>query len=230
MTKKNVLITGSGSGLGEALAIKFSSLNYHVCLAGRSVEKLEKVSKLLTGSYSIHQLDVSNNSQVLEVTNNIKDEIGQIDILVNNAGVGAFELVEDISEEEIHQMIDINLKGTIFCTKAVLPSMKTRNEGNIVNVVSTAGVEGKVTEAVYCASKFGVRGFTESLLLEVEDTDIRLNAIYMGGMNTNFWDGILEEEITKGMMDPDDIADIIIGNIKYRKNINVSDVVIKNKN
>ena len=106
--------------------------------------------------------------------------------------------------------------------------MKDRNKGSVINIVSTAGVEGKVTESVYCASKFGVKGYTESLLKEVADTNVHIHGIYMGGMNTPFWDGILDEDSMDGMMDPDDIADIVIGNTMERKNINVPEVIINN--
>ena len=125
-------------------------------------------------------------------------------------------------------MIDINLKGTIFCTQEVLADMKESNSGSILNIVSTAGLEGKETESVYCASKFGTRGFHESLVVELKDTDIHVFGAYMGGMATEFWDGILDESITAGLMDPEDIADIIYHNASLRKNLNVEQVVIKN--
>jgi uncharacterized protein len=126
-------------------------------------------------------------------------------------------------------MIDINLKGTIFCSQVVLPNMKQRNKGIIANIVSTAGLEGKVNESVYCASKFGVRGFTESLLAELKDTSVKVYAAYMGGMKTEFWDGIYSEEQTANLMEADDVADIIMDNLKPRRNMFVPQVVIKNK-
>src|SRR5699024_8099514 len=112
------------------------------------------------------------------------------DILINNAGLGVFKLTEHIDNNAIDDMIDINLKGTIYCTQAVLLRMKEKNEGTIVNVISTAGLEGKVNESVYCASKFGVKGFTESLLVELQDSAVKVLAAYMGGMKTPFWDSI----------------------------------------
>ena len=87
----------------------------------------------------------------------------------------------------------------------------------------------KATEAVYCASKFGVRGFTESLLVELADTNVRVLGAYMGGMKTNFWDGIYESESIQQLMDPEDVADIIMANVTTRTNLNVDQVVIKNR-
>jgi len=228
MNEKVVVITGAGSGLGASLAKKYSESGSHVCLLGRTRERLERTAKTLVNEYSIYELDVTNKSEVDSVFAAIKAEVGTIDLLINNAGLGVFDLAENLSEESVHQMIDINLKGTIFCAQAVLPDMKKNNKGKIANIISTAGLEGKVTESVYCASKFGVRGYTESLLVELKDSAVQVYAAYMGGMKTEFWDGIYTQEEIKDLMDPDDVADIIIDNIKPRKNLNVTEVVIKN--
>lgn len=226
---KHVAITGAGSGLGAALARKYSERGHQVTLIGRTKEKLENVAKTLEGDHhKTYTLDVSSYQDVVSVFEDIKTEVGVIDILVNNAGLGFFKLAEDLTHEEIDLMIDVNLKGTIYCTQQVLTDMKKLNAGSIINIVSTAGIEGKVTESAYCASKFGVRGFTESLARELEESDIHVHSIYMGGMKTPFWDGIIEDEDTGGLMDPEDIADIVLANTEYRKNINVPEVVIKN--
>lgn len=228
MGKGNVVITGAGSGLGASLAKKYSKLGFHVVLLGRTKQKLLNVAETLASNYTVYEVDVSSKKQVTEVFNQIKEEVGAVDILINNEGLGVFDLAENIEEEHVHQMIDINLKGTIFCTQEVLKDMKERNEGMIVNVVSTAGKIGKVTESVYCASKFGVRGFTESLLTEIADTNIHVYAAYMSGMDTEFWDGILPKDKTDTFMNPDDVADIIMDNVKPRKNLTVTEITIEN--
>ncbi|RAS90398.1 alcohol dehydrogenase [Priestia endophytica] len=221
----NVVITGAGSGLGASLVKKYSDLGCHVCLLGRTSTKLIRTAETLTNNHSIYKVDVSSKQDVAKVMQLIKEEVGAIDVLINNAGVGTFDLAENLSEESIHQMIDINLKGTIFCTQEVLDDMKKRNQGYIVNIISLSGKRGKVTESVYSASKFGVRGFTESLALELEPTAIRIFGAYMGNMKTELWRGASTEET---FMEPDDVADIIMENIKPRKNILVEEVVIKN--
>ncbi|MFB9973103.1 SDR family oxidoreductase [Allobacillus sp. SKP2-8] len=229
MNNNVAVITGAGSGLGASLARKYSNDGFHVCLLGRTEDKLENTAKTLPNeSYSIFSVDVSSKKEVANVFANIKENLGSVNVLVNNAGVGVFDLAENITEDAIHQMIDTNLKGTIFCTQEVLADMKENNNGSILNIVSTAGLEGKETEAVYCASKFGMRGFHESLLVELKDTNIHVFGAYMGGMATEFWDGILDESVTSGLMDPEDIADIIYHNAALRKNLNVEQVVIKN--
>lgn len=228
--KKHVVITGAGSGLGAALACKYHEQGYYVTLVGRTLSKLKQTAiKFKEGTYSIYTLDVSSYEDVDKVFNKIARDVQAIDILVNNAGVGHFAMTEELTAQQIHQMIDVNLKGTIFCSQQVIEEMKKRNSGSIINVISTAGVEGKVTESAYCASKFGARGFTESLIKELEKTDVQIHGIYMGGMNTPFWDGILDETVTVDMMDPMDIAEIILANTKERPHISVPEVIIKNK-
>lgn len=228
--KKHVVITGAGSGLGAALAYKYNEQGYLVTLIGRTKAKLEAVAEtFINSAYTIYPLDVSLFHEVEKAFQQIIDEVQPIDILVNNAGVGHFALTEELTAEQINQMIDVNLKGTIFCTQQVIGDMKERNAGSIINVISTAGMEGKVTESAYCASKFGARGFTESIIKELEETSVQAHGIYMGGMKTPFWEGTLEDSDTEGMMDPDDIADIILANTKERPHLSVPEVIIKNK-
>lgn len=225
---KHVVITGASGGLGTSLSRKYNEMGYHVTLLGRSIKKLEEVAKTLNNSnYSIYSLDVSLPSKVKEVFSKIVKDVGPIDILVNSAGLGYFDLAENITVNQVNQMIDINLKGTIFCTQEVLPLMKERNSGTVINIISTAGLEGKVDESVYCASKFGVAGFSESLIKELRATNIRVHGIYMGGMNTKFWGEDLEDESKTGKMDPKDVADLIISNTKKRRNVSVAKIVIK---
>lgn len=229
MDEKHVVITGAGSGLGASLAMKYAEMDYHVTLLGRTYSKLRYVAdKMTSDRVSLYTIDVSSAEEVAKVFKEIKEESGQIDVLVNNAGVGVFDDAEKLTTDVIDQMIDINLKGTIFCTQAVLPEMKDRNDGTIIQVISTAGLEGKTSESVYCASKYGQRGFTESIIKELNDTDIHVLAAYMGGMKTSFWDDMYSKEEIEHLMDPDDVADIILANVKPRQNLTVPEIVIKN--
>lgn len=209
-----VVITGAGSGLGASLGKKYSDLCCHVCLLGRTKTKLIRTTETLSHNHSIYEVDVSSKREVAKVMQLIKEEVEQIDLLINNAGVGIFDLTENLSEESIHQLIDINLKGTIFCTQEVLNDMKKRNQGYIVNIVSLSGKRGKASESVYSASKFGSRGFTESLAIDLEHTAIRVFGAYMGNMKTELWEGASTE---KTFIEPDDVADVIMESIKPRK-------------
>lgn len=222
-----VVITGAGSGLGAALARKYSLKGAHVVLLGRTLEKLKKVGESLTGPYSIHMVDVRDRIQVRQVLEAIEQETGPIHVLINNAGNGTFDLLENLEEQSIHDMIDINLKGTIFCTQEVITSMKKRNEGIIINIISKSGKRGSLKESVYCASKFGVSGFIEALALELENTNIRITGFYMGNMATELWGDQIPEEFNE-FIQPDDMADLVIENTTFRKNLMVEQVIIKN--
>ncbi|MBS4213484.1 SDR family NAD(P)-dependent oxidoreductase [Neobacillus rhizophilus] len=186
---KTIIITGGGSGLGKELALLFSQKGYHVVLAGRTVEKLSSVRNELAdggGNADVMVVDIRNREDVFS---KVKELCGKYDVygLVNNAGVGHFGPFGDMDDAQIVEMLDTNVLGTILMTKAVLPILLGRREGRIMNIISTAGLRGKVNEAVYCASKFAVRGFTESLQKEFEGRSIKINAVYMGGMDTPFW-------------------------------------------
>lgn len=228
MAEKHIVITGAGSGLGASLARKYAAEGHFITLIGRNEGKLKQVAESFPHqNFQLCPLDVSSYEAVAETFASLRQQGKPVEMLINNAGVGYFDLAENLTAQQVNDMIDINLKGTIFCTQQVLPVMKERDSGSIVNIVSTAGLTGKVTESVYCASKFGVKGFTESLLKELVETNIHLTAVYMGGMATPFWEGIIPEGNLGKFMQPDDVADIIINNIKERKNINVPQVVIE---
>src|SRR5699024_1614791 len=132
------------------------------------------------------------------------------DCLVNNAGVGIFKTLERLSEEDIQKMININLTGTIFCTQTVLSYMKAANCGQIINIVSASGKRAKATESVYSASKFGVRGFSEAIIDEIYETDIKIFCVYMGNMKTSLWNERLDQNILEEFMKPNDVAELII--------------------
>lgn len=184
---KKILITGGSRGLGKELALLYGKEGNLIILLGRNKDKLIKTyNELINLGIKTEYItcDISNYYDVNNLLNYIKENHNTIDYLINNAGVGYFGSIEELTIQEINTMIDINVKGTILVTKALL---KYINE-KILNIISTAGLRGKVNESVYCASKFAVRGFTESLQKELVDEDIKVSAVYMGGMNTPFWE------------------------------------------
>jgi uncharacterized protein len=223
-----VVITGAGSGLGASLAKKYSKLGSYVCLLGRSKEKLTQTARELEGDSSIYEVDVRSRRSVREVIEEIKNHRGSIDCLINNAGIGIFKNIEELTEDEIVQILDTNLKGTIFCTQEVLVCMKEQNSGQIINIVSGSGKVAKPTESVYSASKFGVRGFSDAVALELANTNIKIHCAYMGNMRTNLWQEDIHEEQLNKFMEPDDVADIIIESLKYQNKMYVKDITILN--
>ncbi|MGG1573278.1 SDR family NAD(P)-dependent oxidoreductase [Fictibacillus sp. NRS-1165] len=186
---KSVVITGGGSGLGAALAEEYGK-QYKVILIGRSITKLNSVADRLNSKgykADCFACDITSIDEVQHVFGQLLQR-EDVHMLINNAGSGKFGPLEELSVDEIEAMLDTNVKGTIFTTKISLPYFKDRQEGKIMNIISTAGLRGKVNESVYCASKFAVKGFTESLVKELEGTGIQVTAVYMGGIDTPFWD------------------------------------------
>ncbi|MBO0961931.1 SDR family oxidoreductase [Neobacillus sp. MM2021_6] len=223
---KTIIITGAGSGLGKELALLFSQKGYHLLLTGRTLEKLTEVKKeieTMGGKADILQLDIRN---IEDIGNNVKELSSRYTIfgLVNNAGIGHFGAFTEITEQQISQMIDTNIFGTILMTKAVLPVLQHNHAGQIINIISTAGLRGKVNEAVYVASKFAIRGFTESLQKEYEGSGIKFNAVYMGGMNTPFWDESDHIKDKSSLRSAKEIAEIIMGQLDQ------DSIVIERKN
>ncbi|MFD2212066.1 SDR family NAD(P)-dependent oxidoreductase [Virgibacillus halophilus] len=181
-----VAITGAGSGLGRALALEYAKNNYHVYLLGRTDNKLHMVMHEIyqqKGSAEIVICDVAEPASVSLAF----QQIGTLDVLINNAGIGAFGPIAQYSLEDIERMLNTNVKGTILAVQSALELIR-KTHGRILNIISTAGLRGKIHESIYCASKFAVRGFTESLRKELQDESVRVTAVYMGGMNTPFWD------------------------------------------
>jgi short-subunit dehydrogenase len=133
--------------------------------------------------------------------------------LINNAGVGHFGPFIDMDEQHIADMFNTNVLGTILLTKAILPHLLKTGTGKIVNIISTAGLRGKVNEAVYVASKFAVRGFTESLQKEYENSGINITAVYMGGMDTPFWSHSDHVKDPSQFRSPREVAEIILEQI-----------------
>ncbi|MFF2448553.1 SDR family NAD(P)-dependent oxidoreductase [Neobacillus sp. NPDC058068] len=209
---KTVLITGAGSGLGKELAFIFSQKGFHLLLVGRNIEKLAHAKQEIEtagGKADILPLDIRNAEEVEQKLYEISST-NEIFGLVNNAGIGHFGPFEGIENEQISEMLDTNVLGTILMTKAILPHLQKNGQGRIMNIISTAGLRGKVNEAVYVASKFAVRGFTESLQKEYEGSGIKLNAVYMGGMDTPFWDDSDHIKDKSRLRSAKEIAEIIM--------------------
>lgn len=219
---KTFIVTGAGSGLGKDLAILLAQKGYHLLLAGRTSEKLTTTKKEIEaegGKADIVVIDIRNPEEVIRTIEEISQTI-ELYGLVNNAGVGHFGPFVDIEDRQITDMLDTNVLGTILMTRSVLPHLR---DGQIMNIISTAGLRGKINEAVYAASKFAIRGFTESLQKEYEDSKIKINAIYMGGMDTPFWENSDHVKDSSRFRSPREVAEIIIDQM------NQDSIIIENK-
>jgi len=223
LKNKRILITGGTEGLGLALVKNLIEKDSQIIVCARTKENLEKIKKELK-EIETHQCDVSDYSQVEKM---IK-ETGQIDILINAAGVYYDGQLEDHTIEQIDQQIDINLKGTIYTCKAILPQMKKRQAGCIVNVSSTSGIKGKPNHSAYVASKWGVTGLTKSLQIDLKDSKVKVLGFYPGGMKTNLFEDS-KKSAGADWMDPNKVAEIIVFMIERDESMIMDHVVVNRR-
>ena len=185
---KVAVITGAASGMGRGLAVKLSQAGCVVALSDVNEDGLEETAawvKKQGGSVSTHTLDVSNKEAVFDFAAEVADLHNQVDILINNAGVIMVSPLKELSVEDFEWIMNINLWGVIYGSMAFLPHLKQRPEANIVNISSTYGLIGIPLHIPYCTSKFAVRGFSESLKLELFDTSVSVSCVYPNLIRTN---------------------------------------------
>lgn len=209
-----IVITGASQGLGESLAYKLASEKAMVVLVARTEKLLKKVKSKIkkeNGKAGYFVCDVSNDKLVEEAVNGVIKKFGKIDILVNNAGVWYEGSTIKHSPSKVRELFLTNSVGPIYMARAVLPFMKERKSGQIFNVISSAGVGPSAGWGVYTATKFALRGLTDSLKLELEGTGIKVMGFYPGGMNTKLFDNAGFGRINKPwMMKKEDVVKIIV--------------------
>ncbi|MBU2051758.1 SDR family oxidoreductase [Patescibacteria group bacterium] len=215
---KRVLITGGSSGLGLALAKQLIAKHCQVHICARHKSQLKKATAW--------QCDVADYKQVEAM---IK-KIGPVDILINNAGLWLEGDPETNQPAAISQTLDVNLKGMIFATRAVLPSLKKLNQGFIINVISTSGLIARPESMIYAASKWGAAGFSESLKENLKQTNIKVCSFYPGGMNTNLFKKLDPDKKIKHWMDPVQVAEIVIFILEHEAdNMTIDSLVVKRR-
>ncbi|MEC0247385.1 3-ketoacyl-ACP reductase [Paenibacillus chitinolyticus] len=219
LKNKTAIITGAGKGIGKAAAAALAKEGVNLGLLARSTADLEALQKELSGTYGINvfyaSADISKPSEVQQAISSLTGELGHVDILINNAGIAQFGTVADMDPEQWERIIQVNLMGTYYVTRAVLPGMIQQNSGNIINVASTAGERGFATGSAYCASKFGVLGLTEALMQEVRKSNIRVTALTPSTVNTDLASNAgLKIGDEDRMMQPEDVAELITAALK----------------
>ena len=224
---KIALITGAGKGIGKAIAVKLASEGVHLGLLARTRTDIESLANTLQKSYdvrvSVATADVSNRTEVESAIEVLSKNLGPIDILINNAGTAKFGSVAEMNPDDWEYIVKVNLFGTYYVTRTVLPDMMRRNTGNIINVSSTAGQRGNATTSAYSASKFGVIGFTESLMQEARKSNIRVTALTPSTVNTELASNIgLKVGDEDRMMQPEDVADLVLSILKLPQRVFVN--------
>lgn len=216
---KKAVVTGAGKGIGRALAVALAKEGVHVGLIARTAADLESLSHDLIHTYgiqvSIAPADISQRHEVEAAMNKITQELGTVDILINNAGIAQFGLLAEMSPEDWERIMQVNVMGTYYVTRTVLPLMMEQDSGNIINISSTAGERGFATGSAYCASKFAVLGLTESLMPEVRKHNIRVVALTPSTVNTDLARNLgLKLGEQEYMMQPEDVAELALATLK----------------
>lgn len=223
---KVAYITGSGRGIGKAAAIALAKEGVNLGLLARTEEALKEVVKeveALGVKAAYAAVDVSSQEEVNQAVGKLTEEIGTADILINNAGVGQFGTLLEMDPEDWKKIIDVNLMGVYYTTRAVLPQLIEKNRGDIINISSTNGLNGAATSSAYSASKFAVIGLTESLAQEVRRNNIRVTALTPSTVATDMAvkTNLIAENNDEKYMQPEDIAEVIISQLKLHPRIYV---------
>jgi NADP-dependent 3-hydroxy acid dehydrogenase YdfG len=220
---KTAVITGASGGIGAAVARALHERGANLGLSSRRGDDLglERVVA--------HACDVRDLDALVRLCEETNDRFGAIDIVVANAGVGVYGPFLDLSREHLDEMLDVNLKGTVYAIRAALPHMLGR-EGDVITLASEAGRRGLPYEAVYCASKFGQVGLTRALDHELREHGIRCTNVCPGGVATDF---ALEEgrgrtaDALPGMMSAEDVADVVVFALERPRHLRILETALR---
>ena len=234
--KKTALITGATSGIGRATAHEFAKHGINLVLCGRRQQRLDSVQKALSKQTIVHTLnfDVRDRKQTFEAIASLPKEFQKIDILINNAGnAHGLDPIQTGNLDDWDAMIDINVKGLLYVSKAIIPGMTERNSGHIINIGSSAGKEVYPNGNVYCGSKHAVLAITEGMRIDLNPFGIKVGAINPGLVETEFSEVRFKgdskaDNVYKGYkaLQPEDVADVIYFAISRPAHVNIADVLM----
>ena len=208
------LVTGGSRGIGLAIARAFTESGAMVAITGRDTSALEAANRQLGEKTLALRADVQKEEEATKAVNETAQHFGGLDVLVNNAGVGVFASVADMSPAQWRQVIDTNLSGVFYCCHAAIPHLRKRGSGWIVNISSLASKNPFVGGAAYCASKAALNSFSEALMQEVRQDNIRVSYVLPGSVATDFaFRG--ERGNADWKLTPDDVAQVVMDLVAY---------------
>lgn len=219
---KTALITGGSRGLGRAVALALAEEGVNVAITGRNEETLKTVvqeieQKGVKSAYAT--FDVTSKTEVYASLEQLQKDFGTFDILVNNAGIAAFGGILEMEDEVWEDIVKTNLFGPYYVTKAVVPSMVEKQSGDVINISSTAGMKGNAVTSAYSASKFGLIGMSESMMLELRKQNIRVTTLTPSTIASDMTTKVLK--ITDGnpekVLQPEDFAELVVDLLKLNK-------------
>jgi 3-hydroxy acid dehydrogenase / malonic semialdehyde reductase len=235
-----VLITGASSGIGMACARAFASRGARLVLAARRVERVEALAAELAGEHGtdshVVQLDVRDAGVVAHVLGDLAGEWSEVDVVVNNAGLArGFDPIHQGSPADWDEMIDTNLKGLLYVTRAVLPGMVERGRGHVINIGSTAGHDVYPKGNVYCATKFAVNALTQGMRMDLLGTGVRVSTVDPGMVETEFslvrfhGDAERADRVYQGLqpLTAGDVADAVLWCATRPPHVNIDEIILK---
>ena len=234
---KTILITGATSGIGLAAAKKLANDKNQLILCGRRQQKLDEISKELSAITNVLSLcfNVSDKNEVNKILENLPDEFSSIDILINNAGnAHGLDTIQEGSLEDWDNMIDSNVKGLLYVSRVIMPTMIENQNGHIINIGSLAGREVYKKGNIYCATKHAVNAISKAMRIDLNKTGIKVSEINPGLVETDFsnvrfkGDSERAEKVYQGYkaLQADDIADIIEFVINRPSHVNIADILV----
>jgi NADP-dependent 3-hydroxy acid dehydrogenase YdfG len=243
LENKVAIITGASSGIGNATSLALSKAGIRIAVGARRTERLQELQKKIIndknndrGEIFIQKLDVTSKSDCDSFVDAAVRKWGKVDILINNAGLMPLSYFKNRKVEEWEQMIDVNIKGVLYCTSAVIPYMLDKKSGHIVNISSVAGRIVFAGGSVYCATKHAITAFSEGLRKELSpEYKIRVTCIEPGAVSTELLETITDESMaghiqaTKNMetLQSEDIANAVLYAIQAPNHVNVNEILIR---
>lgn len=232
--KKISIVSGGSSGLGLEMAELLVKAGKKVLILGRSTERLDKALTRLN-SHSIQAIaesftcNIGEEADIKKLGKHLYDNDYVVEYLFNNAGRGLFIKATESTSALIDAVFEPNLKGLILLSTEILRITPESEELSIVNIMSSSALMGRAEESIYCAAKFGARGYTEALRTELKGTKRNIIAVYPGGMKTEFWQVTDHNRDISGFMDPAEVAEKIINAVMVKNHLAVTDLSINRK-
>ncbi len=234
MKKRNQLpvvwVTGASKGIGRAIAVAFARIGARVILSGRNRALLHASTKEINnagGTASMLVVDTTNEKSVVAAYKKIQKQFDAVNVLVNNAGITSFSKFEKTSIKEFDAIINTNLRGYFLCTQAVLPAMLKKSSGYIFNIQSVAATTTFTNSSVYSASKAGALAMSRGLRAEVRKHGIRVIDVLPGAVETGMWSEKNRERFHEKMMQPEDVADVIVSLFCQPERVTTDEIVLR---
>jgi 3-oxoacyl-[acyl-carrier protein] reductase len=228
------LVTGATAGIGRAIAFALGREGYSVGVCARSAGPVQSLLGDLRKagiSAAGREADVADPAAVASLVRHVTQELGQVDVLVNNAGIGFLKPFAELTLEEWDQTMATNLRSMFVVTREVLPGMRSRKRGAVINIASLAGKNAVIGGTAYAASKHAVLGFSKSLMLEVRKEGVRVAAICPGSVATEFGKGRTVPKISRdGVLAPEDVADAVIATLRLPERALMSEIDLRPSN